>query len=134
MFNQASLAALTPPRHLSSDHDPLFEFHRWKANLRILDVTEIKTVPDVPLSHPFIERLVGTVRRELLDQVPFWSARDLERKLLHFRDYYNRDRVHASLGLTPEAQAISTERRLLDLRNYRWECYCRGLYQLPAAA
>ena len=134
MFNQAIAGALTRPRHLSSDHDPLFEFHRWKANLRILDVTEIKTVPEVPLSHPFIERLVGTIRRELLDQVPFWSAGDLERKLLHFRDYYNRDRVHASLGLTPEAQATSTERRLLDLRKYRWECYCRGLYQLPAAA
>ena len=75
MFNQAIAAALTRPRHLSSDHDPLFEFHRWKANLRILGVTEIKTVPEVPLSHPFIERLVGTVRRELLDQIPFWSAR-----------------------------------------------------------
>src|SRR5688572_6011667 len=134
MFNQAVAAALTPPRHLSSDHDPLFEFHRWKANLRILNVTEIKTVPEVPLSHPFIERLVGTIRRELLGPVPFLSAGDLERKLLHFRDYYNRDRVHASLGLTPEAQATSTERRLLDLRKYRWECYCRGLYQLPAAA
>ena len=134
MFNQAIAGVLTPPRHLSSDHDPLFEFHRWKANLRILGVTEIKTLPEVPLSHPFIERLVGTIRRELLDQIPFWSARDLERKLLHFTAYYNRDRVHASLGLTPEAQATSTERRLLDLRNYRWECYCRGLYQLPAAA
>jgi len=62
------------------------EFHRWKANLRILDVTEIKTVPEVPLSHPFIERLVGTIRRELLDQIPFWSAGDLERKLLHCRE------------------------------------------------
>jgi hypothetical protein len=74
MFNHAIAGALTRPRHLSSDHDPLFEFHRWNANLRILDVTEIKTVPEVPLSHPFIERLVGTIRRELLDQVPFWSA------------------------------------------------------------
>src|SRR5687767_11045328 len=82
MFNHAIAGALTRPRHLSSDHDPLFEFHRWKANLRILDVTEIKTVPEVPLSNPFVKRLVGTVRRELLDQVPFWSARDLERKLL----------------------------------------------------
>ena len=63
MFNHATAGALTRPRHLSSDHDPLFEFRRWKANLRILDVTQIKTVPKVPLSHPFIERLVGTVRQ-----------------------------------------------------------------------
>ena len=46
-----------------------------KANLRILNVTEIKTVSEVPLSHPFIERLVGTMRRELLDQVPFLERR-----------------------------------------------------------
>ena len=78
-----------------------------KANLRILNVTEIKTVPEVPLSHPFIEQLVGTIRRELLDLVPFWSARDLERKLLDFRDYYNRDRVHASLrGATPACKPL----------------------------
>ena len=49
------------------NHDPLFEFHRWKANLRVLEVTEIKKVPCVPVSHPFIERLIGTVRREFLE-------------------------------------------------------------------
>jgi transposase InsO family protein len=43
MFNHAIAGALTRPR--LGDHDPLFEFHRWKANLRILNVTEIKTVP-----------------------------------------------------------------------------------------
>jgi hypothetical protein len=39
---------------------------QWQANLRILEVAEIKTVPYVPLSHPFVERLIGTVRREYL--------------------------------------------------------------------
>jgi hypothetical protein len=72
MFNQVIAAAPTLPQHLSSDHDPLFEFHRWKANLRILDVSEMKTIPHVPLSHPFVEPVIGTVRRELLDHVPFW--------------------------------------------------------------
>jgi transposase InsO family protein len=135
LFNHAIAGALTPPRHLSSDHDPLFECHRWNANLRILDVTEIKTVPEVPLSHPFIERLVGTIRRELLDQVPFWSARDLERKLLHFRDYYNRDRVHASLrAATPACKAADVRRTVISLSEYQWQSHCRGLYQLPVAA
>ena len=45
----------TPPKYLSSDHDPLYQFHQWQANLRVLDVKEIKTVPYVPLSHPFVE-------------------------------------------------------------------------------
>jgi transposase InsO family protein len=112
-FNQVIAGAPTLPQQLSSDQDPLFQFYRWKANLRILDVSEIKTVPHVPLSHPFVERLIRTVRRELLDQVPFWGARDLERKLRHFRDYYNHGRVHASLkGVTP---ICSTDRKLIAL-------------------
>jgi transposase InsO family protein len=60
-------------RHLSTDHDPLFESHRWTANRRILEIDEIKSVPHVPLSHPFVERLIGTMRRECLDQVLFWN-------------------------------------------------------------
>ena len=40
-------------KYSSSDHDPLYRFHQWEANLRILGVTEIKAVPYAPLSHPF---------------------------------------------------------------------------------
>ena len=46
-------------------------------------------VPHVPSSHPFVERLIGTVRREFLDQVPFWNACDLERTFSEFQVYYN---------------------------------------------
>ena len=53
MFNHAIRRAGLP-KNLSSNHDPLFCFHEWQANLRILDVSEIKTVPYVPLSHPFL--------------------------------------------------------------------------------
>ena len=84
MFN-AAIHGQAAPRHLSTDHDPLFEAHRWRANLRILEIDEVKTVPHVPLSHPFVERLIGTMRREFLDQVLFWNARDPERKLSEFQ-------------------------------------------------
>jgi hypothetical protein len=66
------------PQYLSSDNDPLFHYLRWQANLRILDIQEIKSIPYVPLSHPFVERLIGTVRCEFLDQTLFWNASDLE--------------------------------------------------------
>ncbi len=96
MFNRA-IAGQSLPKNLSSDNDPLFRFHRWRANLRVLEIKEIKTVPCVPCSHPFVERLIGTIRREYLDQVPFWNAIDLTRKLEEFRTYYNAHRVHRSL-------------------------------------
>ena len=69
-------------------HDPLYRFHQWHANLRILDVMEIKTAPYAPLSHPFVEHLIGTVRREFLDHTLFWTTADLETKLIEFQHYY----------------------------------------------
>lgn len=134
IFNQA-ISGQSPPRYLSTDHDPLFEFHRWKANLRVLEVTEIKKVPCVPVSHPFIERLIGTVRREFLDHVLFWNTRDLKRKLSDFQTYYNAHRVHASLaGNTPFGVTVGTTVKRAKLDDVRWRSHCRGLVQLPMAA
>ena len=73
MFNRA-IAGERLPKHRSTDHDPLFRFHRWLANLRVLEIDEIKSVPYAPISHPFVERLIGTIRREYLDRV-FSGAR-----------------------------------------------------------
>src|SRR6202022_299118 len=59
--------------------------------------TEIKSVPYAPVSHPFGERLIGTIRREYIDRAFFWNAVDLARKLHEFSDYYDAYRVHRSL-------------------------------------
>jgi transposase InsO family protein len=132
MFNQAIRGHRVMPKYLSSDHDPLYRFKQWEANLRILDVAEIKTVPYVPLSHPFVERLIGTVRREYLDRTLFWTTVDLENKLLEFRDYFNSYRVHHSLeGQTPDKRE---PRLVANLTSYRWQSHCRGMYQTPIAA
>jgi hypothetical protein len=50
---QRTIPGRSLPKYLSTDHDPLYRFHPWPANLRVLEVVEIKTVPYVPLSHPF---------------------------------------------------------------------------------
>ena len=134
MFS-AAIQGQGTPRYLSTDHDPLFEAHRWQANLRILEIDEIKTVPHVPCSHPFVERPIGTIRREFLDHVPFWNARDLERKLADFQAYYNAARRHASLdGHTPLTFVDRPPIVAVDIRQMRWISHCRDLVQLPVAA
>ena len=123
------------PRHLRTDHDPWFEAHRWTANLRLLEIDEIKTVPHVPLSHPFVERLIGTMRRECLDQVLCWNAGDLERTLAAFQAYYNAARSHASWeGYTPLGFAGERTAARAEFNHVRWISHCRGMVQLPAAA
>jgi putative transposase len=132
MFNRAIRGQLWMPKYVSSDNDPLYRFHQWQANLRILEVTEIKSIPYVPLSHPFVERLIGTLRREYLDQTLFWTTADLENKLLDFRTYFNNYRTHTSReGRTPDTPA---SRPAANLHSFRWQPHCRALYQTPLAA
>jgi hypothetical protein len=65
------------PKYLSTYNDPLYRFHQWLGSFRALEVTEIKTVPYLPLSHTFVERLIETLRRECLDLTLFWTTADL---------------------------------------------------------
>jgi putative transposase len=117
-----------------SDNDPLFQFERWQANLRVLDVEEIKTIPYAPLSHPFVERLIGAIRRECLDRTLFWTAADLERKLADFQVYYNGYRAHAGLNGRPPTPTPDKGGSFASLRSYGWRPHCRGLHYTPIAA
>ena len=134
MFNDA-IAGQPLPKRVSTDHDPLFRFHRWLANLRVLEIKEVKSVPYAPVSHPFVERLIGTIRREYLDHTFFWNAVDLERKLDEFQGYYNAYRVHRSLdGITPTKRAGAPSPAPATLDRYAWRQHCRGLFQTPVRA
>jgi transposase InsO family protein len=120
---------------LSFDHDRLFESHRWQANLRILEIEPVRSVPYAPQSHPYVERLIGTIRREYLDRLFFWNGRDLSRKLELFRNYYNECRVHRSLaGATPAEKGGGASQPSTNLAHYRWQSHCHGLFELPLAA
>ena len=134
MLNE-SISGHGMPKYLSSDNHPLFEYHRWKANLRVMGVEEIKTVPYAPLSHPFVERLIGTVRREYLNNILFWTVNDLERKLDDFKIYYNKHRQHRSLGgRTPSEFSGEQSIRRAKLTNFGWVSSCNGLFLTPIAA
>jgi putative transposase len=110
MFNCAIRGHRWLPKYLSSDNDPLY----------------------CPLSHPFVERLIGTIRREYLDHLLFWTTADLENKLLDFRTYFNNHRTHSSReGRTPDTPE---SRPIANLRSFRWQPHCRSLYQTPMAA
>jgi len=134
MFNEATADNRTP-RRLSFDSDPLFKFFQWKANLRILEIDAVRTVAHVPVSHPFVERLIGTVRREYLDSVFYWNANDLQRKLDEFKRYFNRSRVHSGIeGRTPDHHANLADSKIVTIDDYTWKSHCQGLFEMPEAA
>ena len=125
---------MSKSKRCASCRPALYRFHQWQANLRILEVIEIKTIPCAPLSHPFIERLIGTLRREFLDRTLFWTTADLEAKLVEFQHYYNGHRAHAGLeGRLPDPP-IERPASPTHLASHGWQKHCRGLYQTPIAA
>jgi putative transposase len=134
MFNEIKVGHASP-KYLSTDHDPLFKCHRWESCLRLHDIEQIRSVPYTPVSHPFVERLIGTTRREYLDHVLFWNAADLERKLAAFAGYNNEGRVHYSLaGITPQEKRGKAGLDSIKLPNYSWKFYSNGMFQIPIPA
>ena len=105
------------------------------ANLRILEIDHLHSVPGVPASHPFIKRLIGTIRREFLDHTLFWDEQDLVRKLAAFTDYHTRHRAHSGLrGRTPAKAGGALAPLRADLLDHGWKSLCNGLFPLPSAA
>src|SRR4051794_4110257 len=81
-----------------------------------------------------VERLIGTIRRECLDRTLFWTAADLEMKLLEFQRYFNGHRAHTALGGRPPEPIAEESGVRASLGSYRWQPHCRGLYHTPTAA
>jgi hypothetical protein len=79
----------------------------------------------IPLLHAFAHNLIGTVRRDFLDQTLFWNAVDLERKLTNFQAYYNRHRTHRSPDGDMPAEVAGGNRKLqIKLHKFRWQTLC----------
>ncbi len=103
--------------------------------MALAKVEEIKPIPYVPTSHPFVERLIGTIPREYLDHMAFWNSIDLHRKLENFRAHYNGVRAHRSLdGHTPTNRAGGPSSPKASLAHYFREPQCKGLFETLVAA
>ena len=84
----------------------------------------------MPRSHAFVERLMGTIRREYLDRIWFWNQSELERKLENYKVFYNQYRCHTGLaGLTPAQTSGGPSPPTAHLDSHRWQQHCRGSFQ-----
>ena len=66
-----------------------------------IGVQEILTAPRSPWQNAYVERFIGSVRRECLDHVIVLTAAGLRRVLTEYIAYYSRTRTH--LGLNKDA-------------------------------
>ena len=131
MFREI-VSTMPTPKYLSMDNDPL---DRWARLLEALKIDPIYSIPLTPVSHPLVERLIGSVRREYLDRLFFWNTGDLQHKLDQFRDYFNQHRGQAGIGGDlPNQRTDEIEPRIASLENHAWESHFNGLFQIRKAA
>ena len=96
----------TAPRYLIRDRDGAYG-QSFRSTVMAMGVAEVVTAPRSPWQNPYVERLIGSVRRECLNHVIVLNERHLRRILVSYFDYYHRSRTHLSLGKdTPEGRSV----------------------------
>ena len=86
----------TAPRFVIRDRDGIYG-REVRDVAQAMDVEEVLTAPRSPWQSPFVERLIGSLRRECLDHVIVWNERSLLRHLKRYVTYYHEWRTHLSL-------------------------------------
>jgi putative transposase len=84
------------PRYLLRDRDGIYG-EKFCDAATWLGIHEVLTAPKSPWQNPYVERLIGSIRRECLDHVIVWNETALHRILKSYFKYYERTRTHLSL-------------------------------------
>jgi transposase InsO family protein len=94
------------PRYLLRDRDSIYGA-AFRQRVRHMAIEEIVIAPKSPWQNPYVERLIGSIRRECLDHVVVFHERHLTRILARYFAYYHRWRTHLSLGMDcPEPRPV----------------------------
>ena len=86
----------TAPSYLLRDRDAVYG-DAFRQRVKGMGIGEVLTAPSSPWQNPFVERLIGSVRRECLDHVLVLSEPHLHRILTAYFAYHHRARTHLSL-------------------------------------
>jgi putative transposase len=94
------------PRFLLRDRDAIFG-NDFREHVRGMGICEVLSAPRAPWQRAYVERVIGSVRRECLDHVIVFHESSLRRILNSYFDYYHRSRTHLSLEKdSPQPRAI----------------------------
>ncbi len=84
------------PSYLLRDRDSVYG-HVFRQRVKGMGVGEVLTAPQSPWQNPFVERLIGSIRRECRNHVLVLGERHLRRTLARYFAYYHRARTHLAL-------------------------------------
>jgi hypothetical protein len=90
------------------DRDRIFG-QEFVKQVKAMGIKQVLSAPRSPWQRAYVERLIGTIRRECLDHMVVFNERSLYRHLQAFVEYYHRSRIHLALEKdTPAPRPIQT--------------------------
>jgi putative transposase len=96
----------TAPEHLLRDRDGVYG-SQFQKRVKSLGIEEVLTAPRSPWQNAFVERVIGSIRRDCLDHVVVLNERHLKGMLTGYFNYYHRWRTHLSLEMdSPESRSV----------------------------
>ncbi len=84
------------PTYLVRDNDRAYG-HVFTSRVRAMGIRDRPIPPGSPWQNGYVERLIGTLRRECLDHVLIFGEAHLRKILTLYASYYNQSRTHLSL-------------------------------------
>jgi putative transposase len=84
------------PRFLMRDRDGSYG-EQFQRRIKNLGIEEVVSAPRSPWQNPYVERLIGSIRRELLDHVIVLNETHLKHLIGGYCDYYHHARTHMAL-------------------------------------
>jgi putative transposase len=94
------------PRYLLRDRDGMFGGD-FVQQVKVMGIKEVLSAPRSPWQRAYVERVIGTIRRECLDHLIVFNQHSLRRTLSLYFDYYHRSRTHLSLEKdSPEHRSV----------------------------
>jgi putative transposase len=87
----------TAPKYLLRDRDKIYGA-KFRSRVQGLGIEEVLTAPRSPWQSPYVERLIGSIRRECLDHIIVVNDRHLKQTLHSYFDYYHSARTQLSLN------------------------------------
>ena len=86
----------TAPRYLLCDRDASYGSYFYDR-VEVMGIKEVITAPRSPWQNAYVERVIGSIRRERIDHIVIFNERHLRRVLSSYVEYYQRSRTHLSL-------------------------------------
>jgi len=94
------------PRFLHRDRDAIYS-SAFVARVGSMGIQHVMSAPRSPWQNPYVERVIGTIRRECTDHLIVLGEDQLRRALRGYTNYYNEDTTHVSLRKdSPRARPV----------------------------